>query len=101
MASDQKCVICGRLLGTVNISEHHLIPRTFDKKSPTILIHNICHNKLHASFSERELQHYYHTIERILEHEEIIKFIKWVSKKPTDFYSKNDETNIRYNKRRK
>lgn len=80
------------------IEDHHLIPKTF-KGTETILIHKICHQKLHATLSEREMLNYYHTVERILENEEILKFVKWVSKKPLDFYSKNDDTAHRKNKR--
>jgi hypothetical protein len=101
MATTEHCVICGRLLGTINISKHHLIPKTFDKSSPTIVIHNICHSKIHASMSERELQHYYHTVDRLLEHADMMKFVEWVKNKPTSYYDTNNETKSRYRKRRK
>ena len=39
--------------------------------------------------TEKELEKYYHTPERIREHEDMKKFIKWVSKKEPDFKSKN------------
>jgi len=95
------CPICNRPLDDKSdIQFHHLVPKTFKGKEG-INLHKVCHQKIHATFSERDLQHYYHTIERIIEHEEIIKFVKWVSKKPTDFYNKNDETHVRYGKRRK
>lgn len=95
------CPICGRPLDDQSdIQFHHLIPKTFKGKAG-INIHAVCHSKIHSAISERELQHYYHTVDRLLEHAEIIKFIKWVAKKPTDFYSKNDETKSRYSKRRK
>jgi hypothetical protein len=96
------CKICGRPLGTVNIDLHHLLPKTFKGKSDDtnlIPLHKICHRKLHSVFTEREMQHYYHTIEHLLEHSEIEKFVKWVSKKPADYYSGSDETNIRNSKR--
>jgi polysaccharide pyruvyl transferase WcaK-like protein len=56
------------------------------KGSPTILLHKICHNKIHAVFTEVELKRYYHTIERLKEQEEIAAFIKWVTKKEQEFY---------------
>jgi hypothetical protein len=49
-------------------------------------MHKICHNKIHAVLTEKELRDYYHTIERLQGHEEIAKFIKWVKKKPAEFY---------------
>ena len=93
------CQICNRELGTVLIDEHHLIPKTFKGKE-TISIHKVCHRKLHSVFTPREMQHYYHTVERLREHEEIQKFIKWVAKKPIDYYSGSDETANRHKKRR-
>ena len=41
---------------------------------------------MHAVFSETEQKSYYYTVERITEHEEIAKFIKWVSKKELEFF---------------
>jgi len=83
------CPLCNRPLGT-NYNKHHLIPKTFGGKI-TIEMHKICHRKLHATFSEREMQHYYNTIEHLCEHEDIQKFIKWVSKKHPDYYSGSDQ----------
>ncbi len=79
---------------------HHLIPATF-KGRDKIDLHKICHSKLHTVFSEREMQHYYHTINRLLENEDIQKFIKWVSKKAPDFNDKNKDTKSRKGKRRR
>ena len=98
-----KCELCGRELGSVNIDEHHLIPKTFKGKSDKTNLrpmHKICHRKLHASLSEREMLNYYHTFARLLEHEEIQKFVKWVATKSLDYYSGSDETKIRKSKRR-
>jgi len=92
------CPICKRELGTINVDEHHLIPKTFKGKD-TITLHRICHQKLHATFTEREMLHYYHTIERLVEHSEIEKFIKWVAKRPPEFYDTNKETKLRKSKR--
>ena len=94
-----KCGVCGRLLGEKLVEEHHLIPKTF-KGRHTVPIHKICHQKIHATFTERELYNYYHTFERLAEHTEMEKFIKWVQKYPPEFYSKNKETNVRHGKRK-
>lgn len=98
MNQDSKCEICGRPLGTVNVDEHHLLPKTFRGKEK-FSIHKICHRKLHSVFTEREMANYYHTWERLLEHEEIQKFVKWVSKKESGYYSGSDETKVRHGKR--
>lgn len=94
------CPICGRPFGDMSLVQfHHLVPKTF-KGREGINIHKVCHQKIHATFSERELLNYYHTVERIVEHEEMSKFVKWVSKKHVDFYDKNDDTKHRHGKRR-
>lgn len=93
------CPLCQRELDEA-ADLHHLIPKTFKGKE-TVLLHKICHRKIHTVFSERELLHYYHTIERLLENEDIIIFVKWLKNKPNDFYISSKETNERKNKRKR
>ena len=86
----QTCSICSRPLGKENISKHHLIPKSRGGKgSELIEIHNICHQKIHSVFTLKELRDEFNTIEKLVEHEEIAKFIKWVSKKVPEFYQRN------------
>ena len=59
----------------------------------------MCHQKIHATFSEMELFAVYNTPESIIAHDEMSKFIKWIKKKPVTFYSKNDESASRKRKR--
>lgn len=94
------CGLCGRELGDVLIQEHHLIPKTF-KGKVTVPMHKMCHQKAHATFSEREMLRYYHTFERMLEDEQIQKFVAWIAKKPLEFYDKNDDTANRRRQRKK
>ena len=87
------CPICKRELGETNLSKHHLIPKSKGgKNGQTVLIHNICHQKIHSLFSEKELKENYNTIEKLRASEEMIAFIKWVSKKAPEFYQKNKKT---------
>ena len=92
------CPLCNRPLGTERVEEHHLLPKTF-KGKVTVGMHGICHRKIHATFTERELLNYYHTAERLLENEHIQKFVKWIAKKPPGFYEKTKETQERRSKR--
>jgi len=95
------CPICDRdLIPGPSIDDHHLIPKTFKGKE-TVTIHRICHRKLHTLWTEREMAHYYHTIERIREHPDIITFVKWISKKHPEFYEKGKDTRERRAKRRR
>lgn len=80
------CPLCKRQIEGKS-SYHHLIPvLKGGKNGPTVLLHQICHDKIHSLFSERELQVNYNTIEKLLQNEEMNKFVKWVSKRPNDFY---------------
>jgi len=96
---EDKCPLCLRSMSLNNSDEHHLIPKTFKGKE-TVRLHKICHQKCHSVVSEKEMQKYYHTIERLLEHNEIQKFVKWVSKKHPDFYDVSNDTIRRKNKRK-
>lgn len=95
------CPICQReMIAGNSIDEHHLVPKTFKGKE-TVVIHKVCHRKLHSVFTEREMKNHYHTIERLVEHEEIQKFAKWVSKKHPEYYDSSIETASRKGKRRR
>lgn len=88
------CPLCQRELieKTSSVDKHHLVPKSLGGKE-MVLIHRICHQKIHSLFTERELKNTYNTIEKLLSHEEIQKFIKWVSKKAPDFYDRNATAN--------
>lgn len=96
------CDICNRELPD-NLDEcnrHHLIPKSKGGVE-TILIHKICHNKIHSIWTETELGNYWHTVDRILEHPDMIKFISWVNNKPLDFYTTTKDTTTRKNRRKR
>lgn len=101
MTEYKKCPICKRdMIPGKSLDDHHLIPRAFKGKEQ-ITLHKICHRKLHSVFTEREMQHYFNTVERLTEHEEIQKFVKWIKKKDPEYYSGSKETKGRKSKRRR
>ena len=80
------CPLCGRpLLVGPSVDEHHLVPKSKGGKTKT-LIHRICHRKIHATLSERELAGAYSNWTALQSHPEIADFVKWVAKKPPTFY---------------
>ncbi len=97
MPDQELCPLCGRVLGAINIDRHHLIPRTFKGKEQHA-IHRICHRKIHATLSERELLKTYHTWEALRAHEEIKAFIAWVAKKDPGYYSRTVTSGTRRRK---
>ncbi|GGE56265.1 HNH endonuclease [Actibacterium pelagium] len=84
------CPLCGRPIPPeAKQSLHHLIPRLRGGKGgPTVLLHQICHNEIHATLTETELARDFHTIEALQAHPRLAKFIKWVQKRPPAFHSK-------------
>ena len=94
------CPICDREMIEETCDKHHLIPSALSGKEK-ILIHIVCHDKLHHTFTERDMLNYYHTLDRIREHKQIQKFIKWISKKDIYFNSKNKDTKQRKKKRKR
>ncbi|MFK8113618.1 MAG: hypothetical protein AB8B91_15560 [Rubripirellula sp.] len=92
MAKLQPCALCGRVTrrGT---TEHHLIPRTLhsnkwfkknfsrEQMQETISLCYDCHDAIHEFIPrEKELGRSYHSIEALLAHEKLGKFVCWVRK---------------------
>ena len=88
-----QCPICKRELGKKRLSKHHLIPLSRGgRHGETVLLHNICHQKIHSVFTEKELKKEYYSVEKILSHEAIQKFVKWVAKKAPAYYDSSKKT---------
>lgn len=80
------CPLCERQLAGV-CTKHHLIPVSRGgKHTETVLLHKVCHDKIHSAISEKDLKKLYNTVEKLRAHPELIKFIEWVKKKPPAFY---------------
>jgi len=83
------CPLCGRdMIEGLHVNKHHLMPKSLGGRD-AFWIHVVCHNKIHSLFTLRELQHHYHTFERLREHEEIQKFVRWVRKKGPGFKTRH------------
>jgi 5-methylcytosine-specific restriction endonuclease McrA len=91
-AEEALCPLCGRPLGDENIDRHHLVPKSM-KGREQFPIHMVCHRKIHATFSEKELLRRYHTWEALKSHDDIRAFIDWVAKKPAEFYIRTFTSN--------
>ncbi|MDQ3843765.1 MAG: HNH endonuclease [Bacteroidota bacterium] len=87
--SSDYCALCGRELADP-CNRHHLVPLSKGGRgSTTILLHKICHDKIHAVFTEMELKRYYHTIERLQQHGAIANFMRWIRNKEPSFYDRS------------
>jgi len=88
------CELCKR--GDTELTRHHLIPRArhrkgevrrcFDKAELTgrlAMLCRACHKFVHTVLSERQLASEYNTVEQLLLHPEIAKFVGWIAKRPS------------------
>jgi hypothetical protein len=90
------CPLCARpLVAGPSIDEHHLLPRSQGGKEKFFL-HRICHRKIHATFSEKELARNYTTWQALKAHEDMASFITWVSKKPSEYYDNSRASHKRH-----
>lgn len=83
------CPLCGReLVDDDSADEHHLVPKS---RGGVVKekVHRICHRKIHATFTEKELAQNFHTWQSLREHPAIAEFIRWVAGKPPQFYRRN------------
>ena len=85
-----KCELCEREVITTS---HHLIPRQIhsknwckhmftreEMKGRRADLCGDCHPMVHQYFSHAELGKSYNTVDKLLTHEKVIKFVEWVSK---------------------
>lgn len=93
------CPLCDRVIPPdVKASRHHLIPRLKGgTHEGTVLLHQICHNAIHARFSEAELANRFSDVESLKADPELASFIAWIRTKPPGFYA---PTHKRWRRRR-
>ena len=87
------CPICDRPIPDLQKDAHHFIPKSKGGKA-TEYLHRICHQQIHALFTETQLARELNTAEAIKERQEIQKFIDWVKTKPNHFYQRTSKSNL-------
>jgi hypothetical protein len=50
----------------------------------TVQLHRMCHRQIHALIPERELAREYASIEALLRHPGVARYVQWVRNKPAD-----------------
>ncbi|MEL6978734.1 MAG: HNH endonuclease [Pseudomonadota bacterium] len=85
------CPLCGRPIpAEARSSLHHLTPKLRGgKRGPTVRLHQICHNEIHATLTEAELARDYATIEALRAHPRIARFIAWIADKPPAYHGRS------------
>jgi hypothetical protein len=79
------CPLCDRPLGQRR-ERHHLVPRLKGGRE-TVLLHPICHRKIHSLFTESVLARSYASVDALRAHPEIGRFVAWLEGKPADFHA--------------
>ncbi|HYF60622.1 MAG TPA: HNH endonuclease [Burkholderiaceae bacterium] len=83
---ESACPLCGRPLPDgPSVDLHHPRPRSLGGTA-TVRMHRICHRKLHATFTERELAAFADDWDALRAQPEIAAFVRWVGRRPGDFY---------------
>ncbi|MEL7138896.1 MAG: HNH endonuclease signature motif containing protein [Pseudomonadota bacterium] len=87
------CPLCGRPIPRrARQSLHHLVPKLKGgTHGETVLLHQICHNEIHATLTEAELARDYASIEALRSHPRLARFIRWVAKKDPAFHSRSQK----------
>ncbi|MEM8739911.1 MAG: HNH endonuclease [Pseudomonadota bacterium] len=71
-------------------NRHHLVPKLKGgAHGPTVLMHRMCHNEIHAVLSEAELARAYATPEALRAHPHLARFASWLQTKPLEFHTKS------------
>lgn len=87
--AEDRCALCER--SGLPLTRHHLIPRTRHKnkrnkreferddvRGRILMLCRDCHSQVHVLLSEKELEREYNTLERLLAHPEVARYVEWV-----------------------
>ena len=86
------CGLCSRVVE--RRTRHHLIPRSrhgntrvkrsFSREElhRTVPLCGVCHRQIHRTLTEKELEREYNTVEALLTHPGISRFVRWIERKP-------------------
>lgn len=80
---DLICPLCDRVIPPSQRDAHHLVPKSKGGRH-TEYMHRICHRQIHALFTETELAKQLNSVEALLAHPGIQRFVAWVKTKPED-----------------
>ncbi|MEM9013116.1 MAG: HNH endonuclease [Pseudomonadota bacterium] len=99
--ADPICPLCERPIPAgARASVHHLVPKLRGgRRGPTVLLHQICHNEIHATLTEAELAQRYASPEALRSHPQLARFVRWVSDKDPAFHARSLKSVRRRRKR--
>ncbi len=71
------CPLCRR--PNYHPTDHHLVPKSRGGKETETLCRD-CHKAIHATFSNKELETTYNTVEALMAHEEFARMVRFIAK---------------------
>ena len=71
------CPLCGR--PNYRPSDHHLVPKSRGGKVTETICRD-CHDAIHATFDNRQLEKEYATVDALLSHDGLAKMIRFIAK---------------------
>jgi hypothetical protein len=74
-----------------SVNRHHFVPRSRGGRE-TEYVHRICHRKIHSLWTEAELARDYASPEAIRAHPDMQAFIRWIARKPPEFWARTHES---------
>lgn len=83
MTDETVCWLCSRPLGK-RIEWHHPVPKSRGGRD-TVPLHPICHQAIHANFSNGELARSEGRVEVLRERPGMARFLQWIAGKPAEF----------------
>ena len=86
MKTEIECSLCGRQTPPEFSEKHHLIPKSKNGKE-TIDVCCNCGDQVHKLFTNKELEKELNTLDTLLVHPDMQKWIKWVSKQSSFTFS--------------
>jgi len=76
-SAPDSCPLCER--PNYHPTDHHMVPRCRGGRATETLCRD-CHKAIHATFTNKQLEREYHTIESLLAHEGFRKMIAFIAK---------------------
>jgi hypothetical protein len=71
-------------------SVHHLTPKLKGGRyGPRVLLHQICHNEIHATLTEAEIARAYADPASLRAHPRLARFVAWIADKPPAFHARS------------
>ena len=79
------CPLCGReMIAGPSVEAHHPVPKSRGGRV-TVDLHRVCHRRIHAEFTEKELAERWHDMAALRAHPPLADFIRWIARKPPEF----------------